>query len=264
MAGYCFFSSSSLQKLLGKLWGWSSCGARAGSFPSFLWSQEFSLLDAWVLGLADGQSAVLGHGASHWCGGWGMRCVGGACFFFFCAAGGAFFWAAFAACLLPGLFFCVHQLFMKGCRALQQSRQKKHKHIHTSLKKAWACSVVNMPEATWVLLPGLHCPAGGRGISGGRRPVQPHHSPQAHGRDHHFPPLLHPLSTAAGCCTSFPKSGLTLTVGSETYRPCPSPALELSPLILALFQWELKPNDYLGDITPHMLLIERVASQNVI
>lgn len=41
---------------------------------------------------------------------------------YFCAAGGALVWVVFAACLSSGLFFCVCQIFMKGCRALGYSK----------------------------------------------------------------------------------------------------------------------------------------------
>lgn len=38
---------------------WSSCSARMGPFPCFLWSQEFSLPGTWVLVLANRQSREL-------------------------------------------------------------------------------------------------------------------------------------------------------------------------------------------------------------
>lgn len=53
-------------------------------------------------------------------------------------------------------------------------------------------------------------------------------------------------------------------MASESYRPCLNPAPELSLLLLPSFQQELKTSDPLGDITPHMLLIEMVVSQNMI
>lgn len=83
MAGYCFFSRSSLHRLLGKRLSWSCCGARMGVFPNFLWSWEFSLPNSWVLGLANGQSTVLCHQASPlmW---WVGEDMCGSCLVFLC------------------------------------------------------------------------------------------------------------------------------------------------------------------------------------
>jgi len=96
---------------------------------------------------------------------------------------------------------------------------------------------------------------GSRGLPGGAAPSQ-------WGNAHVWQLYTH-RGVLLLCCTSHPKSGPTLTVGSGSYRSCPNPALELSPLLLPLFQQELKPRDHLGDITPHMLLIEVGAGQNI-
>lgn len=54
-----------------------------GDVPYILWSWEFSLADAWVLGLANGQSTALCHRASPlmW---WVGEDVCGICLVFFC------------------------------------------------------------------------------------------------------------------------------------------------------------------------------------
>lgn len=98
-----------------KRWSWSSFSARMGAFPYFLWSRESSLPGTWVLVLANIQSTVLPPRLPIDVVG-GRGCVGVA--WYFCAAGGALVWAPFAACLFSGLFFCLHQVFMKGWSAL--------------------------------------------------------------------------------------------------------------------------------------------------
>lgn len=70
-----------------------------GSFSLF--STESGIFSAWPLGVGAAVDVV-----------GGRRCVGSA--WYFCAAGGALVWAPFAASWFSGLFFCLHQVFMKG------------------------------------------------------------------------------------------------------------------------------------------------------
>lgn len=120
-------------------------------------------------------------GPPHWCGGWGKTCVGAV--WDFCVAGVL----QLGRCLPPVCFLACSFVYIKPSwkgAVLSSRASKRNINIYIQVERN-----VGM---YWGLNPPGFCSAGGRGISGERRPLQSHHIPQPHGRNCWLPPFCTP------------------------------------------------------------------------